>query len=78
MYWICEFFDSYTAKDATSTLLAEQGTFLVFKRKKNVKKYLLENTSIGDEYFKECVHLEKIIGLNAVNKFFGNYKYKII
>ena len=77
MFWICEFFDSLTAKDGARHIAAREKKFLIFKRKKDAKKYLDEVLDLNDEYIKECVCFEKI-SLEDAKKLFGNYEYEII
>ena len=77
MFWICEFFDSLTAKDSARHIAAREQRFLMFKRKKDAKKYLYEVLDLGDEYIRDCVYFEKI-SLEEAKKLFGNYEYEII
>lgn len=77
MFWICEFVDSLTAKDNARHIAAREKKFLVFKRKKDAKKYLNEVLELSDEYIKDCVYFEKI-SLEEAKKLFGNYEYEII
>ena len=77
MFWICEFIDSLTAKDGARHIAAREKKFLIFKRKKDAKKYLDEVLDLGDEYIRDCVYFEKI-SLEEAKKLFGNYKYEII
>ena len=77
MFWICEFVDSLTAKDGARHIAAHEKKFLMFKRKKDAKKYLDEVLDLGDEYIRDCVCFEKI-SLEKAKKLFGNYEYEII
>lgn len=77
MFWICEFVDSLTAKDSARHIAAREQRFLMFKRKKDAKKYLNEVLNHSDEYIRDCVYFEKI-NLEKAKKLFGNYKYEII
>lgn len=77
MFWICEFIDSLTAKDSARHIAAREQRFLMFKRKKDAKKYLNEVLNHTDEYIKDCVYFEKI-SLEEAKKLFGNYEYEII
>lgn len=77
MFWICEFLDSLTAKDSARHIAAREQRFLMFKRKKDAKKYLNEVLDLDDEYIRDCVCFEKI-SLEDAKKLFGNYKYEII
>ena len=77
MFWICEFVDSLTAKDSARHIAAREQRFLMFKRKKDAKKYLNEVLNHSDEYIKDCVYFEKI-SLEEAKKLFGNYEYEII
>ena len=77
MFWFCEIFDSLTAKYGARHIIASKGKFLLFKRKKDAKKYLDEVLDFGDEYIRDCVHFEKIRSEEA-KKFFKNYEYEII
>lgn len=77
MFWICEFLDSLTAKDGARHIAAREKKFLMFKRKKDAKKYLYEVLNHSDEYIRDCVCFEKI-SLEEAKKLFGNYKYEII
>lgn len=77
MFWICEFLDSLTAKDGVRHIAAREKKFLMFKRKKDAKKYLNEVLELGDEYIKDCVCFEKI-SLEEAKKLFRNYEYEII
>ena len=77
MFWICEFLDSLTAKDGARHIAAREKRFLMFKRKKDAKKYLNEVLNHSDEYIRDCVCFEKI-SLEKAKKLFGNYEYEII
>ena len=77
MFWICEFVDSLTAKDSARHIAAREKKFLIFKRKKDAKKYLDEVLDLNDEYIRDCVYFEKI-SLEEAKKLFGNYEYEII
>lgn len=77
MFWICEFVDSLTAKDSARHIAAREQRFLMFKRKKDAKKYLNEVLNYTDEYIRDCVYFEKI-SLEEAKKLFGNYEYEII
>ena len=77
MFWICEFVDSLTAKDSARHIAAREQRFLMFKRKKDAKKYLDEVLDLDDEYIRDCVCFEKI-SLEEAKKLFGNYEYEII
>ena len=73
MFWICEFVDSLTAKDSARHIAAREQRFLMFKRKKDAKKYLNEVLNHSDEYIKDCVYFEKI-SIEEAKKLFGNYE----
>ena len=77
MFWICEFIDSLTAKDGARHIAAREKKFLIFKRKKDAKKYLDEVLDLGDEYIRDCVYFEKI-SLEEAKKLFRNHEYEII
>ena len=77
MFWICEFIDSLTAKDSARHIAAREQRFLMFKRKKDAKKYLDEVLDLGDEYIRDCVYFEKI-SLEEAKKLFRNHEYEII
>ena len=77
MFWICEFVDSLTAKDSARHIAAREKKFLIFKRKKDAKKYLDEVLDLGDEYIRDCVYFEKI-SLEEAKKLFRNHEYEII
>ena len=77
MFWICEFVDSLTAKDGARHIAAREKKFLIFKRKKDAKKYLDEVLDLGDEYIRDCVYFEKI-SLEEAKKLFRNHEYEII
>lgn len=77
MFWICEFVDSLTAKDSARHIAALEQRFLMFKRKKDAKKYLHEVLNHSDEYIRDCVYFEKI-SLEEAKKLFGRYQYQII
>lgn len=77
MFWTCEFFDSLTAKDGARHFVARERKFLLFKRKKDAKKYLDEVLDLSDEYIRDCVHFDKI-SLEEAQKLFRNYEYEII
>ena len=77
MFWICEFIDSLTAKDSARHIAAHEKKFLIFKRKKDAKKYLDEVLDLNDEYIRDCVYFEKI-SLEEAKKLFRNHEYEII
>ena len=77
MFWICEFIDSLTAKDSARHIAAREQRFLMFKRKKDAKKYLDEVLDLNDEYIRDCVYFEKI-SLEEAKKLFRNEEYEII
>ena len=77
MFWICEFVDSLTAKDSARHIAAREKKFLIFKRKKDAKKYLDEVLDLDDEYIRDCVYFEKI-SLEEAKKLFRNHEYEII
>ena len=77
MFWICEFVDSLTAKDSARHIAAREKKFLIFKRKKDAKKYLDEVLDLNDEYIRDCVYFEKI-SLEEAKKLFRNHEYEII
>ena len=77
MFWICEFIDSLTAKDSARHIAAREQRFLMFKRKKDAKKYLDEVLDLNDEYIRDCVYFEKI-SLEEAKKLFRNHEYEII
>ena len=77
MFWICEFVDSLTAKDSARHITAHEKKFLIFKRKKDAKKYLDEVLDLNDEYIRDCVYFEKI-SLEEAKKLFRNHEYEII
>ena len=77
MFWICEFFDLLTAKDGARHIAAREKKFLIFKRKKDAKKYLDEVLDLNDEYIRDCVYFEKI-SLKEAKKLFRNHEYEII
>lgn len=77
MFWICEIFDSLTAKEGARHILSNRETFLLFRKRKDAKKYVDEVLSLPDEYIEQCVHFEKI-QLKELKKLFGNYEHEII
>ena len=77
MFWICEFVDSLTAKDSARHIATREQRFLMFKRKKDAKKYLDEVLNLNDEYIRDCVYFEKI-SLEEAKKLFRNHEYEII
>jgi len=66
MFWICNWFDSEGRH-----VLGENGKFILFKRKKDAKKYLDEKeTNFEPNIVK--------ISLKEAKQLFGKYSYKII